>query len=481
MTTLSNVRTTIDGDINVGRGQLGYGWSGTTSSSLLWSLQQGANHYAITPSVLGTIITLPQVGTGSTQAQPGHWLTIANTSTTLNLTVNNSSGTTIGILTPGNSLKIIADSIAASSWVVQYNTSGYGVSTTLQGAYNASGTTNPQITLTNAFGSLKLADAATPLTSLFEIHNNAGLYHYLRVGNSTSGSQTPYIGLLGSTVTSSQSDNLAAIGSTITGAATSIALIGSNVTSTAATGNNIAAIGSTVSNPAINSAALINSTVSGNRSVGISGATISGNDSIGFRSTVSGNSSVAFGTVTINQNGCVALCDSQSAYTGYTSPQTFYATFTGGEQRYGGATNIGTSKTSPNEITFYVTRNNVTTAGTSFNLIGTTASPIITALASTTYSITLEIYGRDVTTSSTVSARHTVDALSVTSSLNVPTLISQMVNTSESAGFGAIPASATLSTTATDLVLTLVAPDNVAAPASAMDYRIFGKFRALTE
>jgi hypothetical protein len=199
--------------------------------------------------------------------------------------------------------------------------------------------------------------------------------------------------------------------------------------------------------------------------------------------TVGGASSVGIGTIatTSAATGSVSMCDSGSAYSGYANPNTLYSVFRGGEQRYGGSVKAGTTKTSPNEFSFYVLQNAVTTAGTTINLIGST-STIVSSFASSTYSITLDIYGRDATSPSTVSATHKIDGLSVTSAANVPTVISQMVSTSETAGFTSIAASATLAATATDVTLTLVAPDNVTAPlAAGMDYRIFGRYRVLTE
>lgn len=397
MTTLSNNRTIIDGDIDVGRGQLGFGWRGTASSVALWSLQRGANHYLIDPTANNTTITLPLVGTSSTQAQPGHWLTIANISGSgFNLVVNNSGGTTIATLTPNNSLKIIADSSAATSWVVQYDTTIYTTAATLQSAYNASGATT-QIVLSNTFGGLKINDASTALGRLFEIHNNAATYDYFSIGNVTPGSQTPYVSMLGATP----------------------------------------------------------------------GAT----------------NSVGIGTIatTSAANGSVALCDSASAYSGYANPNTLYAVFTGGEQHYGGAVKAGTTKTSPNEIDFYYSRNAVTTSGFTVALVGST-STVVTSSAGSTYALDLKIYGRDATSPSTVSARHVISALVATSTTNVPTVISQSVSTQETAGFTTTPASATLTANATDVLLTLVAPDNVTAPTGAgMDYRVKGTYSVLTE
>lgn len=422
MTTLSYNRTTIDGDLDVGRGQLGIGWSGSTASASLWSLRRGANHYVIDPLSLSTTVTLPAVGTGSTQAQPGHWLTIANISGSNSIVVNNSSSVTISTVTPGNSVMIIADSNVASNWIQQYNTSGYG-SSTLQSAYDASGTSNPQILLSNANGSVKIDDASTPLGPLFELRNNAGSYSYLTVGNTPSGAQNPSVTMIGST----------------TSAANTVAMIGS--------------------------------TVSGSGSVGMAS------------SNVGSANTLAFGTITTTSgaSGSVALCDSGSAYTGYSLPNVSYQVFRGGEHHFGGAIRPGTSKTSPNQCNFYVNANGVTTVGTTITLLGST-STIVSSFANSTYSITLQIYGRDATAPGATSVIHELNALSVTSATNVPTLLSQRIDTSQTPGFTTVAGSATLLTTATDVTLTLIAPDNVTAPTGAgMDFRIFGSYRVLSE
>lgn len=422
MTSLSYNRVSIDGDFDVGRGQLGIGWSGATVSAALWSLHRGANHYIIDPLSLSTIITLPVVGTSATQAQPGHWLTIVNSSVTNTIVVNNSSSVTVATITPGNSIMIIADTGAATGWVQQYNTSGYG-DTTLQGAYNASGTSSPQIILNNTNGALKISDASTPLGSMLEIHNNASSYHYLTVGNSPSGAQNPSVTMIGSTTT------------------------------------------------AANTVAMISSTVSGAGSVGMAS------------SNVASANTLAFGTITTGSgaSGSVALCDSGSAYTGYTLPNVSYQVFRGGEHHFGGAIRPGTSKTSPNECKFYVNTNGVTTTGTTIALIGST-STIVSSFANSTYSITLQIYGRDATAPGVTSVIHEINALSVTNASNVPTLLSQRIDTSQTPGFTTIAGSATLATTATDVTLTLISPDNVSAPAGAgMDFRVFGSYRVLSE
>jgi len=186
MTTLSNSRFTIAGDIDTGRGQLGIGWAGTAVTGTLWGLRSGGNHYAIN-CASNITITLPDVGTGSTQAQPGYWATIINTSSTNSITVNNFGATLINTLPAGKSAMYIAvaTSFAATNWVLQYDTTTYDSSGTLQQAYNASGTANPQILLNTTFGAVKIQDNSTPIgATLFNVLNSTG-NPIFRVGNTT--------------------------------------------------------------------------------------------------------------------------------------------------------------------------------------------------------------------------------------------------------------------------------------------------------
>lgn len=112
---------TILGDVDSSRSQLGIGWSGTSGDSALWALQYGANHYCV-DALSDITLTLPGVGFLSSEAQPGHWLTIANKSAFV-ISIENSSATVIARF-PGNSaIKLIADSLVITGWTIEYNTS----------------------------------------------------------------------------------------------------------------------------------------------------------------------------------------------------------------------------------------------------------------------------------------------------------------------------------------------------------------------
>lgn len=196
MSVVSANRHLIDGDIGTGRGQLGLCYSGSGVTGPLWNIYRAGNRYNISP-VSAVTISLPVVGTAVTEAQPGHWVTISNTATNSanTITITNSDALTLNTLPIGKSAMYVADLNVAAKWVIQYDTGNYGNATTLQQAYNASGSANPQIAL-NTFGALKINDSATPVDALLQLKNNAGTYTYMDVGNATTGSQTPMVSFL---------------------------------------------------------------------------------------------------------------------------------------------------------------------------------------------------------------------------------------------------------------------------------------------
>jgi len=346
-------------------------------------------HYSIDPAALSTIVVLPVIGTATTEAQPGHWLTIVNISLTNTLVVNNATGTSVATLNAGKSVMLIADAVAATSWVVQYNTNAYD--TTLQTAYDLSGGAKPQIGLTPGGAALRIDDYAVNTGDIFTISNNTYSSKYLNVTNSGVAG-TPFIGLLGGRYGGSSANSL------------------------------------------------------------------------------------AIGNITTTGAGIVSMCDSSVAYTGYTVPNSKYDIFTNGEFHYGGAVKEGTAKTSPNERTIYLTYNAVPVAGSTVNIL---ANGVTILVASSTYSITIDLYGRDVTTASLVSVRHKLEALVATDAAIAPTIIGQMVQTMETAGFSTSPANITLGTSGTTLTLTLNAPNNIVG--ASMDFRGVLHYRVLTE
>lgn len=321
MTTLSNNRTIINGDIDTGRGQLGIGWAGTATAGPLWSLRSGANHYAMTSATTITLV-LPDVGTGATQAQPGYWFTVRNTGTNT-ITFNNFAGATINALAGGVSAMYIAvaTSFASSNWVVQYDTTTYGAATTLQQAYNASGTATPQITLSSTNGAVKIQDAATPIgAALFSISDSVAA-NIFRIGNSTNSTNAGFFG----------------------------------------------------------------GTSTGLRSFAVGTGSATGANSVLFGSgTASSTNQFVVGPSTASGAGSTILSDASFTGT-YSGTGVFYQLYNGGSWAYSGGIQEGTTKTSPNRRTLYSNNNGITVAGSPITLfsftgtVGTTYSLRIVA------------------------------------------------------------------------------------------------------
>jgi hypothetical protein len=116
----SNVRS-VFGDVDPSRNQLGVGWSGIATTGLLWDLAYAANHYCIDADSDITL-ELPSMGLADNQAQPGHWITITNTSDFI-ITINNSAVLPVTRIAPDSSAKITANVEAVLLWTVEYNTS----------------------------------------------------------------------------------------------------------------------------------------------------------------------------------------------------------------------------------------------------------------------------------------------------------------------------------------------------------------------
>jgi hypothetical protein len=211
MSTSSGNVFTVDGDIDSGRGQLGIAWSGTTTSATLWSLRRGGNRYNIN-SVTDITITLPVVGTATAQAQPGYCVIISSRSANA-ITVVNSSAVTVSTISGNSSAEFVADTNVASGWSVIFNTSTYGgSSSSLQVAYDTSAATDPQITLSDTFGAVKVRDSPTPSAALLTLSNTAGSLNYFNVGNAVAGSQLPVITMFGAAVSGAGTQNVLAVG-----------------------------------------------------------------------------------------------------------------------------------------------------------------------------------------------------------------------------------------------------------------------------
>jgi hypothetical protein len=206
-------------DVLVGRGQLGYGYSatGVAASTTLWSLAR-ANKYAIEATAGGITITLPPVGTGANDAQPGHDLTIKNSDDSTNsfAIVNDGASVTYTPALPiGGAVKLVADTNANGNWYVVFITPDTEFQT-MQNTYDRSGVVSavPKIQLSTLYGVLDIRDASTELAKLFTIANDTGAIEHFGIGNGVPGTATPIITALNGTAAGMS--NSVAVGGALT-------------------------------------------------------------------------------------------------------------------------------------------------------------------------------------------------------------------------------------------------------------------------
>src|SRR3989344_230512 len=106
---MSNISYNLQGDIGVGRGQLGL----TAFATLAQQVSQfwitigvdRPHYYFITPNGANTTVRLPTIGTADSQAQVGHNLIIKNIGAII-LNVENSVGGSIINMASNSSAKI---------------------------------------------------------------------------------------------------------------------------------------------------------------------------------------------------------------------------------------------------------------------------------------------------------------------------------------------------------------------------------------
>lgn len=180
-TAISN---TLQGDFNSGRGQFGrtYNQDVAVAGGALWTVfPSRPNRYLINGGVADQTFTLPLIGTGSTNAQPGHNLWIKNIGTTNSLIIQNSTAAAVITLPPAGSVNLVAtDSPVVNTWLrFADSTSG---TDTLQTAYNNSITAadDPQIVITSAPVSIGNA-VGNAANDLLKVTNNADTNDFLRV------------------------------------------------------------------------------------------------------------------------------------------------------------------------------------------------------------------------------------------------------------------------------------------------------------
>jgi hypothetical protein len=116
------------GDVDVGRSQLGKSWSGLLTSPDLWVNELSANRYCFTLTGDASV-RMPAVGTLTSEAQPGYWVTITNINTSVNpfaLIVYDVTGLNeLAVLYPTCSATLIANLDSVTNWTVTQNTSDF--------------------------------------------------------------------------------------------------------------------------------------------------------------------------------------------------------------------------------------------------------------------------------------------------------------------------------------------------------------------
>lgn len=176
-----------NGDIDSGRGQLGYTTIGSLVGAVnpLWSLTSPYKpHFCVLDCLANSAIQLPTVGTLSTQANVGYRVTVHNKSGTSSIDVQTSTSVSIYVIPPGEVSTFTAIN-APNSW--DYTTQTASSGATLQTAYDAGNTIietpNRNVLMRDdpGFNGNILSVQASDTVPLLEI------------GNSTPGANTPYL------------------------------------------------------------------------------------------------------------------------------------------------------------------------------------------------------------------------------------------------------------------------------------------------
>lgn len=186
-TSHSTSLVSTNGDIDTGRGQLGYTAIGILAGNVndLWALTSpNKPHFCVIDCLADCAVQLPAIGTSSSQANLGHRISIHNKSGVGNIDIQDSSSGSIYVLAPGVVTTLIATT-APNGW--DFTTMTAPSSATLQTAYNAGNTIleipNRPVTITDDSGN-------NP--SIFDVQSgfNESL---LKVGNATPAVYSPYV------------------------------------------------------------------------------------------------------------------------------------------------------------------------------------------------------------------------------------------------------------------------------------------------
>lgn len=170
-------------DIQCGRGQLGRTFNQSTPivGGALWTLfPDRPNKYLINIAA-PQVFTLPLIGTGPTQAQPGHNVWIKNVGTAV-MTINNSTGSLMKTLQITESTILVASNAPVpNQWEEMANNMG-DTSETLQNAYDDSVVAgdNPQIVITSVPVSIGNA-VGNGSNDVFKVTNTTNTADFVRV------------------------------------------------------------------------------------------------------------------------------------------------------------------------------------------------------------------------------------------------------------------------------------------------------------
>lgn len=206
MTTISKVISEIGGDLggdlSIGRGQLGLtAIDSISANSVLWTDYTDRPHrFILTPTGADRTITLPIIGTGDNEAQPGHEINILNpVGSSFNLVVETSAAVTLQTVTPGNLLKIVANT-APATWDIALDITDI-VDPTLQDTYDNSiaAAESGDINLNTGNNANGIGIINTGDVIVGDILSVGGSSNYFNVKNITTTSPTPAIQGLGGT------------------------------------------------------------------------------------------------------------------------------------------------------------------------------------------------------------------------------------------------------------------------------------------
>ena len=204
MSIKSNTRTELEGDLNVGRGQLGYNVTvDVLADSNLWDIYKGANSYILKPDA-NRVVTLPMIGLSNNEAQPGHKILIYNDSNFV-LSINNSSNVLINNINSEKAAIYLAES-GPDEWKLFYDSSL--LTTTLQQAYEANNDNGITLnTVPNAYGEFDIIapDLSTDsLRQFLSVYGSGGIGVgglYFRSGNTPgTPNYAPYIAANGAEI-----------------------------------------------------------------------------------------------------------------------------------------------------------------------------------------------------------------------------------------------------------------------------------------